>query len=90
MKTVIILNGNGSVTVHKDNAFTGERYDRTYFTGKSEGLSYVYFTVNGKTSQLCERMGSNGNALMTTRDNLLNTIRGEIKKQNYDERKMLA
>ena len=90
MKTAIILNGNGSVTVHKDNAFTEERCERTYFTGKSEGLSYVYFTVNGKTSQLCERMGSNGNALMTTRDNLLDAIRRELKKQNDDDRKMLA
>lgn len=90
MKTSITLNDNGSVTVSRDDAFTGERYERTYFTGGSEGLSYVFYTINGKNYQLCERMGSAGSTLMTARDNLLNTIRRELKKQNYDECKMLA
>jgi len=80
----------GSVTVSRDDVFTGERYERTYFTGKSEGFSYVYFTINGKTSQVCDRMGSTGSTLMTTRDNLIETIRRELKKQNDDERKILA
>jgi len=89
MKTKIISNQNGSVTVSRNDAFTGERYERTYFTGKSEGLSYVYFmTESGNTSQVCERMSFNGTTLMSSRDRLADVIRKELKKQRTDELKI--
>lgn len=89
MKTKIISNQNGSVTVSRNDAFTGERYERTYFTGKSEGLSYVYFTTaNGNISQVCERMRLRGITLMSSRDRLTETIRKELRKQRADELKI--
>ena len=89
MKTKITVNQNRSVTVERDNAYTGERTDVTYFVGSSDGLGYVkYMNANGGTSQVCEGMSSRGNnTLMATRDSLPDVIRRELRKQRAAEKR---
>ena len=90
MKTQIIVNSDSSVTIKKDDQYSGERIERTYFVAKSDGVGYVHFyTMNGGTSQICERMASTGATLRSSRNNLADVLRRELRKQRADELKFM-
>ena len=87
MKTKITVNANRSVTVERDDIYSGERTQRTYFVGAATGLGYVhYYTANGGTFQICEGMCSTGNTLMASRDSLPAVLRRELRKLNAAEK----
>lgn len=88
MKTKITVNQNRSVTVERDDVFSGERVERTYFVGATSGLGYVhYHTANGGSSQICEGMSGSGNTLMASRESLPAVLRQELRKQNAREKR---
>ena len=85
MKTKFTLNPNGSVTIAYDDM--GESIVRDFYTGKSDGLSYVY---DGHGKQICDRMRESGSTLMSSRDALISTLRTEFRKMRADEKKYAA
>jgi len=87
MKTKITVNANSSVTVERDDIYSGERTQRTYFVGAASGLGYVcYYTANGGTSQICEGMSGSGNTLRASRQTLPDVLRRELRKLNATEK----
>lgn len=88
MKSKITVNANRSVTVERDDIYSGERTQRTYFVGAASGLGYVhYYTPSGGTSQICDGMRSSGATLMASRDSLPAVLRRELRKLNASKSK---
>lgn len=77
MKAKFLLNTDGSVTLAYDDVLWGGRVEDVFHTGKSDGLSYVY---NASGRQICTALSESGETLMTSRYDLLSTIKKEYRK----------
>lgn len=82
MKT-IITEGNNSVTINYDDALSGERITRKFFSG---GM-YVKESDSAKRyPQVCERLSSTGSTLMATSETLAAVIRREYNAMRRAEK----
>ncbi len=87
MKAKILVRENGYVELSYDD-FDGGRTVTIYFVPQNGGYVRVYH-ASGNHYQVCEKLSTRGNTLMSTRENLPALIRAEwrkFKKAEYRDR----
>lgn len=84
MKAKIVLESDGSVTLYRDgDCFIDERVSINYFVPLQGGYVRA-FGINGRHSQVCDKLSYRGNALISTHENLLSLIRSEWRKSTIN------
>ena len=88
MKTKITVNQNRSVTVDRDDYFSGKRTESTYYVVPLEEEAFVYLLTNtGAILQVCAGMSALGRPIRASRESLPAVLRRELRKLNAAEKR---